>query len=120
MKAYTIGALFSADFKKVLLILKQKPQWQKGKLNFPGGSIEEGETAQECISREFMEETGLVIDSGSWQHIGKIDNPGNYYVDFLTSIHYLFVHGEFETMTEEEVGWYEVDNLPTNIISNLA
>ena len=42
-----------------LLIEKQKPAWQKGKFNLPGGKIEEGETPIEAAVRELWEESGI-------------------------------------------------------------
>ena len=45
--------------KKVLLVRKNKPAWQKGKLNGIGGKIEEGETPDDAMHREFFEETGI-------------------------------------------------------------
>ena len=42
----------------VLLILKDRPAWQKGRLNLPGGKIEEGETPEQAATRELKEETG--------------------------------------------------------------
>jgi len=36
----------------------------KGKYNLPGGQLEKGELIQECLTREFMEETGLVVKLG--------------------------------------------------------
>lgn len=134
MKRYTIGAVFNADFSRVLLILKNKPDWQKGKFNLPGGSMElvdnktgsnydkrktKWETPQECISREFKEETDLDIPFQNWQHIGTIDNPGNYSVEFLTSIHYPELNGLPKSMTDEKVEWHDVDDLPQNVISNI-
>ena len=41
-----------------LLVLKDKPAWQKGKLNLPGGKIEEGETPEQAATRELKEEAG--------------------------------------------------------------
>jgi 8-oxo-dGTP pyrophosphatase MutT (NUDIX family) len=74
MKRYTIGALFSPDLERVLLLQKQRPDWQKGRFNFPGGKLELGESVSECIAREFEEETGAVIPATSWHHIGRIEN----------------------------------------------
>jgi len=42
----------------VLLILKDRPDWQKGRLNLPGGKVEEGETPAQAAVRELKEETG--------------------------------------------------------------
>ena len=44
---------------KVLLILKDKPAWQKGRLNLLGGKIEPGETPAEAAFRELKEESGI-------------------------------------------------------------
>ena len=41
-----------------LLILKDRPEWQKGRLNLPGGKIEEGENPEQAALRELEEETG--------------------------------------------------------------
>ena len=44
IKEYVAGFLFSRDGSLLALILKNKPDWQKGKLNAIGGKIEDGET----------------------------------------------------------------------------
>lgn len=54
--AYVVGFLFQED--RVCLIRKNKPEWQRGRLNGVGGKIEEGETARQAMIREFEEETG--------------------------------------------------------------
>jgi len=118
MKKYTIGALFTPDFTKVLLILKTKPNWQAGKYNFPGGSIEKGESANDCVSREFLEETGVSISPEQWTYIGRIKNPSNYYVEIFTSICYN--PERVESLTDEKCEWVECNNLPENIISNIS
>jgi len=62
---YTLGFVFSANKVNVMLIEKQKPDWQKGKLNGIGGHIEKGETPLEAMIRECKEETNL--DITNWQ-----------------------------------------------------
>lgn len=44
---------------EVLLVLKDKPEWQAGRLNLCGGKIEPGETPIEAAERELKEESGL-------------------------------------------------------------
>lgn len=43
----------------VLLVLKERPAWQKGRLNLVGGKIEEGETPIQAAVRELKEESGF-------------------------------------------------------------
>ena len=43
---------------EALLVVKEKPEWQRGRLNLPGGKIEAGETPEDAALRELEEETG--------------------------------------------------------------
>ena len=47
---------------KIVLIKKARGPYT-GKLDLPGGGFEYGETPQECVTREVLEETGLEIES---------------------------------------------------------
>lgn len=66
MNYYVLGFIFSPDFKDVLLIRKNKPENQAGKLNGIGGKVEDGETSHEAMVREGEEETGLNTDSWNY------------------------------------------------------
>jgi len=63
-----VGFNFSEDRKKVLLIVKQKPEWQNGMLNGVGGHVGEEETLKKAMRREFEEETGVVTQVSEWDH----------------------------------------------------
>lgn len=63
---YVIG--FMVKDACVLLIRKNKPEWQKGKLNGVGGKIEEGEKPIDAMVREFREETGMEHPWGLWRN----------------------------------------------------
>lgn len=48
--------------KKILLVEQKKGPY-KGKLDFPGGGIEFGETPEQALRREFIEEVAFEFDS---------------------------------------------------------
>jgi 8-oxo-dGTP diphosphatase len=67
---YVAGFLFNEARTKVLLIRKNKPEWQAGRYNAVGGKIEGDETPLEAMNREFSEEACL---SGiDWQPIADL------------------------------------------------
>lgn len=43
----------------ILAIERKKQDWQQGKLNLPGGRIEDGETAEQAAIREIKEEANI-------------------------------------------------------------
>lgn len=42
-RRYSAVAVMSEDLDRIVLIHKQKPDWQAGKANLPGGKVEEGD-----------------------------------------------------------------------------
>lgn len=83
-RRYSAVAIFSEDLERVVLIHKQKPDWQAGKANLPGGKVEgfapnrfacngtgdwprdhwhdiEEKAYINCAARELREETGLDV-----------------------------------------------------------
>lgn len=76
MTDYVCGFMFSRERDTVALIEKQKPEWQRGKLNGIGGKIELHETAADAMAREFREETGVVTQPGDWGHFCRLEGTG--------------------------------------------
>ena len=61
MKKYVLGFLFSEDKEAIVLIKKNRPDWQKGFWNGIGGHIEKDETPIDAFVREFKEEAGVLL-----------------------------------------------------------
>lgn len=117
MKKFTVGFVFAAGFGKVLLVHKEKPEWQKGLMNGVGGKYEPGESAEECVSREVEEESGLMISPELWRYVGKMKTE-TWCVDVLAVI-WDGDLAEARKCDYEEVEWVSTKELPHNVISNI-
>ena len=116
-KLYVVGFAFRHDKSgSLLLIRKNRPEWQAGKYNGIGGKIEHlnGETAHGAMVREFREETGVAI--GLWRKVGSLYGA-NWKVHVFASNTWE-VDGA-RTTTDEEVAMFHKDHLPPNIMHNL-
>jgi len=68
-KKYVLGFAFDWKREKIVLIHKEKPEWQKGKLNGVGGKVEkEDDCIHAAMVREFFEETGVITRQDDWTH----------------------------------------------------
>ncbi len=62
---FCVGFLFNPDMSQVVLIRKNRPEWQAGRLNGVGGRLEDGETPLRGMQRKFKEETAWSTGTGS-------------------------------------------------------
>ena len=69
MTNFVLGFCFSEDTQRIVLIAKNKPEWQKGKLNGVGGAITDADHSPwQAMLRKFEEETGVKhYTSRAWQ-----------------------------------------------------
>lgn len=77
----------------------------KGMLIVPGGYVENGETPQDALKREFLEETGIVVEPK--EVIAIRFNSHDWYVAFAAD----YVSGEAHSDGDEnsEVVWMDVE-----------
>lgn len=76
MLNYIICLVFNKNKSLVVGLTKLKgPSHLIGRVTFPGGKIEEGESIFEAASREMLEETGLTISKDNWIKVGTKLNP---------------------------------------------
>lgn len=108
MKRYVVGFLFSPDKSKVVLIKKERPEWQKGLLNGVGGHVEDNETSIQAMIREFDEETGVRINNWELFH-SSTTNEGQILVRFFRATSYRTK--DVETTTDERVICTDVSDL---------
>ena len=117
MKRYTVGYIFTSNYGKVLLMTKNRPDWQVGKLNGIGGKIEAGESDLAAMVRECHEESALVIPEDQWTTI-CVMSGSDWEVIFLAAL-WPGSKSDAQSVTDEPVAWYETNNLPSNVIANL-
>lgn len=80
-KEYVLGFMFDEQRKHVVLIKKEKPEWQRGCFNGVGGKIEEFDKQPvNAMVREFKEETGKETTENDWKSFSLMHRPGDYRV----------------------------------------
>ena len=94
MTNYVVGLLFDYGGGNLLMVEKDRPEWQAGKFNGIGGKVEEGETFYHAMARETREETGLHIDD--WQAFAEV-HSGNDRIVFFRS----FSGGDFRGLNPQ-------------------
>ena len=67
MKGLNIIAVFNKDFTHVLMCYRRKEPY-KGKYNFVGGKIKDGENSLSAAYRELREETGITSADVTLKH----------------------------------------------------
>jgi 8-oxo-dGTP diphosphatase len=123
---------------RVILIRKNRPDFQKGKWNGIGGKLEANESPLDAMVREFREETGIVTQPTDWQltlsMTGAADDANTkqgfcvwYYRTFVSVfptiqqttdelVNIKYVDELYDTPTLDNMKWI----LPLQLTSNLT
>ncbi|MGQ4513649.1 NUDIX domain-containing protein [Streptomyces sp. DW26H14] len=109
----TVSMAIIAHEGAVLMIRRRQ---REGELlwAFPGGAVEEGETAEEAAVREVTEEVGLTVESV--KVLGERVHPKTQRAMVYTACS--VVDGEPAVLDEEEiaeVAWVKHDEIPAHV-----
>ena len=112
-----VGAILVDALGRVFLAKRgEKAKNERGTWEFPGGSVEFGETLSEALKREMLEEYGIEIEVGDLLDVVDHILPaeGQHWVS-PTYICRILV-GEPRIVEPEkcaEIGWFSPDSVPT-------
>lgn len=113
MRNTTLCYIEKDDCYLMLLRNKKEVDENKGKWIGVGGKFEEGESPEDCLARETLEETGLKLTEYKFRGIVTFvsDEWGTEYMHLFTATGY---EGELLDCTEGELKW-----IPKSEIMNL-
>ena len=109
---------------KILLQKRFNTGYMDGKYSLPAGHVDKGETFTQCVIREVKEEIGVDLKSQDLK-VNHIMHrfSGAEWGDLAERIDVFFVAEKWEGNPEikepekcDDLSWFDLDNLPDNII----
>lgn len=104
-----VGAVIEDDDKNILCAQRPKGKNLALKWEFPGGKIEPGETPDEALKRELMEEMTLTIS------IGEKITTTTFEYDFgiveLTTYYSKILAGEIQLLEHVQMKWVKPEEI---------
>lgn len=114
---------------KILLQRRSNTGFMDGKYSLPAGHVEKGETFTQCVIREIKEEIGIDLNSQDlkvvhvMQRDSRIDYPQGVIEGVNERIDIFFTAEKWTGNIEikephkcDDLSWFELNNLPENII----
>lgn len=88
---------------KVLITRRKEGESLFGYWEFPGGKVEDGESLQECLERELMEELGIKTKAG------RVFAESEYHYDHgsfnLVALHAEILEGDITLSVHDKFEW---------------
>lgn len=107
-REWVVGFLIDDTREHVILVRKNRPEWQRGKLNGVGGKIEPAEFKHSAMVREFREETGVLV--AEWHHFASLRWEEGL-VHFFRAFRPLVHLEQCRTVTDEHIERHKIHTL---------
>jgi 8-oxo-dGTP diphosphatase len=107
---------------RLLLLRRFNTGWMDGKYTLPAGHVDGNETITDCMSRETLEETGIIINPENLKvvHIMHNNDGIREYFDFyLTASKWQGSPEIQEPDKADDLCWFPKNKLPENILQNV-
>lgn len=104
---------------QVLLLKRFNTGYWDGSYSMIAGHLDGNETIKQCIIREAIEEAGIKVSPEDLEVVHTMHKklPDREYFDiYLRAIKWSGKIVNKEPDKCDELGWYEIDNLPENMI----
>ena len=103
------AAIIESDDKILIAQRKSEDDIFGGLWEFPGGKIEDGETPEECMARELMEELEIKVEVGTLITSNKHRYPNGIFE--LLAYRVQHICGNFVLNDHDEIKWITIDEL---------
>lgn len=104
-------AVITAVIKEGRILLAHAPHFPANWYSIIAGFVEPGETLEECVHREIMEEVGITVKNVRFFGSQPWPFPNSLMIGFFAE----YESGELHVDGKEiaDAGWYSVDGLPS-------
>ncbi|MBQ2917081.1 MAG: NUDIX domain-containing protein [Clostridia bacterium] len=118
--AVTVGLILLNDKGQILLQKRCNTGYMDGKYALVAGHLEKNESLVNGVIREGEEEINVILNKNNVEFVCIIRDGNNY--DYInTYFKYQNYSNEVRNLEPEkcsELKWFDIDNLPDNIIPN--
>lgn len=113
MRPFACDGILVEDAK--ILLIKRAKEPDSGKWAIPGGRIEENETAEQCLVREFKEETGFDVEPAKF--LGIYSDPARDPRKIIGAVYFVKrKSGKIKAGDDAgEARWFGLDNIPDEL-----